>query len=397
MNNFSFYVPTRYVFGENAKLQTGKTIANLGYKNVLVVYGLGSVVRSGLLDSVKSQLDELNIKHCELGGVKPNPRADLVYEGIKLGRKEKVDLVLPVGGGSAIDCAKAIAMGIVDDSNEFFDFYDGKRIPNKAVDVGVVLTIPAAGSESSTGSVINKELNGVMVKYACNSELIIPKFAIMDPTLTFTVNAYQTACGVTDMIAHICERYFTNTPDVTVTDNFCEGLIRSIVKHAPVILKEPTNYQSRANVMWAGAMAHNNLCGVDREQDWASHDIEHQLSALYDIAHGAGLAVIMPSWMDYVYKHDVNRFAQWAHEVFSIDVSDDKESMAKAGIKAFRSFLHAIGMPTNFKDIGAKVEDIPHMLDTLGLTDDSKSVGGFVKLHRKDVEQIYLIASKASV
>ena len=221
-----------------------------------------------------------------------------------------------------------------------------------------------------------------------------PLFAILDPELTFSVSRYQTACGITDMIAHILERYFTNSKGVTVTDYMCEALLKAIIENAPVAIDDPSNYDARANIMWAGSLAHNNICGVDRVQDWASHHIEHQLSALYDVAHGAGLAVIFPAWMDYVYKHDVMRFAQFAVRVFGVSMDfDDPASTAREGIRAFRHFLHSIGMPLSFEEIGAKEEDIPHLLNMLGVDDLNKTEGQFVLLYRKDCEAIYYRAA----
>ena len=260
--------------------------------------------------------------------------------------------------------------------------------------VGAVLTIPAAGSESSTSSVIQKTIGGHIIKCGCSSELNRPSFAILDPELTYTVSKYQTACGITDMMAHIMERYFTNSECVDVTDNICEGLLRAIIKNAQTVMENPRNYDARANIMWAGSLAHNNICGVDREQDWSSHHLEHQLSALYDVAHGAGLAVMFPAWMDYVFKHDVMRFAQFASNVFNVTFDfDDPSVTARAGIKALRRFFKSIGMPLSFKDIGAKSEDIPQLLSMLGVDEQNKSEGKFVVLYKSDCEKIYTIAA----
>lgn len=393
MENFEFVVPTKYIFGQGTSSKCGDTIKSYGYKNVLVVYGSEHAKKSGLLDSVEEHLKSNSIDYSLLGGVLPNPRADLVYKGIELGREKQIDFILAVGGGSVIDTAKAIALGIPDDG-DFFDFFTKKRNPKTALKTGCVLTIPAAGSESSLSTVIEKEIDGKVVKNGCGSPLNRPLFAILDPELTFSVSRYQTACGITDMIAHILERYFTNSKGVTVTDYMCEALLKAIIENAPVAIDDPSNYDARANIMWAGSLAHNNICGVDRVQDWASHHIEHQLSALYDVAHGAGLAVIFPAWMDYVYKHDVMRFAQFAVRVFGVSMDfDDPASTAREGIRAFRHFLHSIGMPLSFEEIGAKEEDIPHLLNMLGVDDVNKTEGQFVLLYRKDCEAIYYRAA----
>lgn len=393
MENFEFVVPTKYIFGQGTSSKCGEIVKGYGYKNVLVVYGSEHAKKSGLLDRIEEQLKTNSIDYSLLGGVLPNPRADLVYKGIDIGREKKIDFILAVGGGSVIDTAKAIALGIPDDG-DFFDFFTKKRKPRTALKVGCVLTIPAAGSESSLSTVIEKEIDGRVVKNGCGSPLNRPLFAVLDPELTYSVSKYQTACGITDMIAHILERYFTNSKGVTVTDYMCEGLLKSIIENAPIAINDPKNYDARSNIMWAGSLAHNNICGVDRVQDWASHHIEHQLSALYDVAHGAGLAVIFPAWMDYVYKHDVMRFAQFAVRVFGISMDfDDPSSTARDGIKAFRKFLHSIGMPLSFEEIGAKEEDIPHLLNMLGVDDVNRTEGQFVLLYRKDCEAIYYRAA----
>ena len=254
MENFQYCLPTKYIFGQGVSSKVGQTISSLGYKKVLIVYGGGSAVRSGLISSIKDQLVSFSIGYTLLGGVKPNPRADLVYEGIEIARKEKVDFILPVGGGSVIDTAKAISLGVADsEQGDFFDFYLKKRKPVSSLKVGAVLTIPAAGSESSTSSVIQKTIGGHIIKCGCSSELNRPLFAILDPELTYTVSKYQTACGITDMMAHIMERYFTNSECVDVTDNICEGLLRAIIKNAQTVMEDPRNYNARANIMWAGS------------------------------------------------------------------------------------------------------------------------------------------------
>ena len=392
MENFNFYSPTEFVFGKGRENETGMYVKKYGGTKVLIHFGGQSAKKSGLLDRVKSSLDKESIPYVELGGVQPNPRDGLVYKGIELVRSEKIDFILAVGGGSVIDSAKAIAIGVPYDG-DFWDFYCGKH-PEKAVPVATVLTIAAAGSEGSGDSVITKEEG--MLKRATGSDVLRPRFSILNPELTETLPAFQTAAGATDIMAHVFERYFTNTKEVEITDRLCEAVLLTMVREVPRVIKNPLDYEARANIMWAGMGAHNNVVGVGREQDWNSHGIEHELSALYDCAHGAGLAVIMPAWMEFVYKHDVMRFCQMAVRVFGCNMNyDAPETTALAGIKAFRRFLHDIGMPINFAELGAKEEDIPALVDKFGLGDGR--TGGFVKLSSDDITQIYRIAAKAEL
>lgn len=394
MNSFNFLSPTEFVFGKEREKECGKYVRKYGGNKVLIHYGSGSVVRSGLLDRVKQSLDAEDIPFVLLGGVMPNPRDVLVYEGIALCKKEKVDFILAVGGGSVIDSAKAIAMGIPYDG-DFWDFYSGKAQIRSAVSVGTVLTIAAAGSEGSGDSVITKEEG--MLKRGAGSEFIRPKFSVMNPELTCTLPAYQTACGATDIMAHVFERYFTNTTEVEITDRLCEAVLITMVKETPRVIADPNNYDARANIMWAGTVAHNGIVGVGREQDWNSHGIEHELSGLYDCAHGAGLAVIMPAWMEFVMHHNPMRFAQMANRVFGVPMNfENPEETAAKGIYAFRSFLRAIGMPINFEELGAREEDIPVLVDKFGLGEDGRT-GGFVKLSSADVASIYKLAVKAKL
>ena len=392
MNNFNFYSPTEFVFGKGRENDCGEYVKKYGGSKVLIVYGGQSAVKSGLLDRVKASLEKNGIEYYAIGGVKPNPRDTLVYQGIDIARKEGLDFILAVGGGSVIDTSKAIAIGVPYEG-DFWDFYSGKHA-TKALPVGTVLTIAAAGSEGSGDSVITKE-DG-MLKRGTGSDALRPKFSVMNPELTQTLPAYQTACGATDIMAHVFERYFTNTKEVEITDRLCEAVLMTMVKETPRVIADPDNYEARANIMWAGTVAHTNLVGVGREQDWNSHGIEHELSALYDCAHGAGLAVIMPAWMDFVYKHNVMRFAQMATRVFGCAMDfENPENTAVAGIKAFRMFLHGIGMPINFEELGAKEEDIPALVDKFGLGDGR--TGGFVKLSSEDIAEIYKIAAHATL
>ena len=388
MNNFTFYSPTYFAFGKDTEKETGHYVKRFGGTKVLIHYGGGSVVRSGLLEKVKDSLDKEKLEYVELGGALPNPRSGLVYQGIELCKKEGADFVLAVGGGSAIDSAKAIAAGAVYDGN-FWDFYEGKPI-EKALKVGTVLTIAAAGSEGSGDSVITLEEG--MLKRGASGEAIRPVFSILNPELTQTLPAYQTAAGATDIMAHVFERYFTNTKEVEITDRLCEAVLLTMVKETPRVIKNPNHYEARANIMWAGMVAHNNLVGVGRDQDWSSHNLEHELSAMYDVAHGAGLAVIFPAWMTYVMKQDVNRFAQIAVRVWGATMNfANPEETAREGIERFKQFLTSIGMPIDFRELGAKEEDIPVMVKKLGLG-ESYTMGSFLELTSKDAENIYHLA-----
>ncbi len=387
MDNFNFYSPTFFAFGKDTEVEAGELVRRFGGSKVLIHYGGGSVVRSGLLDRVKASLDKSGIGYAELGGVKPNPRSGLVYEGIELCKKENVDFILAVGGGSTIDSAKAIAAGVLYDG-DFWDFYTGKVI-EEALPIGTILTIAAAGSEGSPDSVITKEEG--MFKRGASGDAIRPKFSILNPALTQTLPPYQTAAGITDIMAHLHERYLTYTKDVEVTDRLIEGLLLTMIHEGPRVIADPNDYEARANIMWAGMMAHNNAVGVGRSQDWNSHNIEHELSALYDCAHGAGLAVTMPAVFKYVYKHDVMRFAKLAVRVWGCQMDfDHPEVTAFNGITALENFLRSIGMPLNFAELGAKEEDIPKLVEALCYGDGrTGSISGFVTLSAEDCTKIY--------
>ena len=391
MNNFNFYRPTDIYFGRGAENDAGEICKKHGGSKVLIHFGGKSAIKSGLIDRVEKSLAAAGLSYIKLGGVQPNPRAELVYEGIELCKKEGVDMILAVGGGSVIDSSKAIAMGVPYDG-DFWDFFMGGKTPEVSLPLGSVLTIAAAGSECSNSCVIDKEVNGVIKKKGSNCQANVAKFAIMNPELTMTLPPYQTACGCCDIMCHVMERYFTNTKEVEVTDQLCEGLLRAMVAMIPRVMKDPNDYEARANIMWASSLAHNNLCGVDREQDWASHRIEHELSALYDCAHGAGLSVIMPAWMEHVMQHDVMRFAQFATRVFGCAMDfAHPEVTAKNGIAALRALWKSAGLPLSFADLGAKKEDIPTLLNNLGIDDHTE--GHFMILKRPDVEAIFNIAA----
>jgi len=387
MDNFVFYSPTMFAFGDGEEKKTGALVKQFGGSKVLLVYGGGSVKRNGAYDAVTASLKEAGIEWVELSGIQANPRSGKVYEGIDICRKEGVDFLLALGGGSVIDTAKAIGVG-ADYDGDFWDFFTGKTPATHTLPVGTVLTISAAGSEGSDSMVITHE-NGNLKWGAPKTDVIRPKFSVLNPRYTCSLPLYQIASGAVDMFAHICERYFSNTPDVELTDRLAEALMKTIVDAAPKAIADTDDYKSRADLMWAGMLAHNNTCGVGRAQDWASHQIEHELSAFYDCAHGAGLAVVMPAWMEYVMDHDVMRFAKFAVNVFGCEMDyAHPELTAKAGIARLREFFHAIGMPINFAEIGAKEEDIPAMVAHRAEKPNGFPYGSFVKIGPDEMEAI---------
>ncbi len=355
MHNFSFCTPTEYIFGQGVESQVGTlSVQYLGSK-VLIVSGHKSAEESGLLPLVRKSLQENEVEYVELKGINPNPTDDRVYEGINLCRASGVTGVLAVGGGSVIDTAKAIAGGVPYDG-DFWDFWAGKAVMTQALPIGTVLTISAAGSEGSGNSVITKIEGGKKVSIRTN--VLRPKFSLLNPELTESLPAYQTACGIVDMMAHIMERYFSNTSDCEVTDRLCEALLVAIINEAPRVMSDPDDYQARANIMWAGTMAHNGVCGVGRMEDWTSHGMEHEISALYGVAHGAGLSAVFPAWLTYVAKHNPQKVEQFGQRVFGVN-------SATGAINALKSFNASIGMPLTFKELGISNPDIPLLVKKL--------------------------------
>ncbi|MGI6557375.1 MAG: iron-containing alcohol dehydrogenase [Pseudoramibacter sp.] len=389
MENFEFYSPTFFEFGRGAEAKTGELVKKYGGHKVLIHYGGGSVIRSGLLDRVKKSLDEAGVEYVELGGAQSNPLSDLVYEGIDLARKENVDFLLPVGGGSTIDSAKGIALGVVYDG-DFWDFYDGTNpITTEALPVGVVLTSAATGSEASTDSVVTrKETN---LKRCAEGDILRPVFAVMNPEVTMTLPDYQTYSGIIDMFSHCMERYFTTTKEVELTDRLLEALMIVIYRESKRIKEDPNNYEARANIMWCGTQAHNNITGVGRAQDWGTHHLENQLSTFYKCSHGAGLGILHPSWMKYCYKKDIMRFAQFAVRVFGCQMNfENPEETALNGIDKYIEWIKFMGMPTTISEIGGKEEDIPAMVDDM--FNGAPNHGNFLKLTREDAAAIYKMA-----
>ena len=389
MNNFVFYSPTEFVFGKATEMQVGALARKHGARKVMVVYGGGSVVRSGLLDRVKQSLQEAGIEYCLMSGVQPNPVDTKVYEGIEFCRREQADMLLPVGGGSVIDTAKAIAAGVLYEG-DFWDFYIGKAKVTKALKVAVVLTIPAAGSEGSGNTVITK-LDGLQKLSLRVPEVLRPVFSIMNPELTYTLPPFQTACGVADMMAHIMERYFTNTQEVEIGDRLCEGTLMAIINEAPKVMRNPEDYGARANLMWAGMIAHNGTCGVGCEEDWASHFLEHEISAIYGVTHGAGLSVIFPAWMTWMVEHNVGKIAQYAVRVWGVPESEDKKAVALEGIGKLKAFFSSLGLPVTFKELGVENPDIDRLADSLH-RNKGELVGNYVKLTKLDSKEIYRLA-----
>lgn len=389
MNNFTFYSPTEFVFGKGREYETGALVRKYGSKKVMIVYGGGSVVRSGLLERVTGVLKSAGVEYCLMGGVQPNPIDTKVYEGIAICRNKNVDMILAVGGGSVIDTAKALAAGVLYDG-DFWDFFAGKEKVTRALKVGVVLTIPAAGSEGSGNTVITK--TDTLQKLSLRvPEVLRPVFAVMNPELTYTLPAFQTACGVADMMAHIMERYFTNTQDVEIADRLCEGTLLTIIKEARIVMEYPGNYGARANLMWAGTIAHNGTCGVGCEEDWASHFLEHEVSAIYGVTHGAGLAVLFPAWMTWMAEHNVDKIVQYAVRVWGVPEEENKKKVALEGIQRLKEFFVSLGLPVTFKELGIDNPDISRLVDSLH-RNKGEYVGNYVKLSRKDSEEIFKMA-----
>ncbi len=388
MLNFQFYNPARIIFGKGEELNVGKYTAQYG-KKVLLHYGGGSIKKNGLYDKVIKALKEENIEVVELGGVCPNPVLSLVRKGIDICKKENIDFILAVGGGSVIDSAKAISVGAKVDEDIWEYFKDRKKEIKETVPIGVILTIPATGSESSTSSVITNEEN--LFKRSISSTKYIPKFSILNPELTYTLPSYQTACGCSDILSHLMERYFTLVENVDFTDRLLEASMKTVINNAPLAIENPTDYNVRAEIMWVGTLAHNGLLNTGRIGDWASHYIEHELSALYNLTHGAGLSIITPAWMKYVYKENPDKFLQFAHRVFDVDFAyNEKEKTINEMIKRLENWYKSLGLPTRLHEVNIDNSNFEEMAEKClvgrGLT------GNFKKLDKKDICNIYELA-----
>ena len=392
MKDFNFYAPTEVVFGEHSEEQVAQLVKKYGGTKVLVHYGGQSAVRSGLLDKICGLLSEGSIDYVKLGGVVPNPRLSLAKEGIELCRKENIDFILAIGGGSVIDSSKCIAYGVCLDG-DVWDVYIGKATPEKMLPVACVLTIPAAGSEMSEASVITNEDGDVKLGYSSN--ISRPKFAIMNPKRTYTLPPYQTAAGVTDIMMHTMERYFNTECDMTLQDEIAEALMRTMKESVFEVLKNPEDYRSRAQIMWGGSLAHNDVTGNRGIGDWSTHQLEHELSGMFDVTHGAGLAAIWPSWARYVMHENLSRFVRFAVNVMGVPNDfTDPEGTALRGIEAMERFYHAIGMPINIKElIGRDITDDEITEMTRKCSRDYKRVcGQFKPLAAADMEAIYNMA-----
>lgn len=360
MENFGYWAPTRYTFGHGAENETGAQAALEKMTNVLVVYGHSSAIRSGVLGRVCDSLAAAGIKVTQQGGIDPNPTDDRVYEGINIVRQNGIDGIIAVGGGSVIDTAKAIAAGAVYDG-DFWDFWAGKAKVEKALPVGVVLTIPAAGSEGSGNSVITRREG--MHKISLRTDYWLrPRFALLNPELTFTLPEYQTCAGAVDMMAHIFERYYSPTKGTETTDRLSEGLVMAIMDRVRAVLDNPDDYDARANLMWAGTMAHNGICGCGKAEDWASHGLEHELSAVYGVTHGAGLAVVNSAWMEFMAANRPAKVAQMAHRIFAVPDSGDAGADAMEGVRRLRQFYTSIGMPVTLAQLGVENPDIDDLV-----------------------------------
>ena len=391
MNDFNYYAPTKVVFGKGAEQNVGNLVKEQNCKKVLIHYGSGSARRSGLLDRIEAIFDKEGIAYVELGGVVPNPRLSLVYEGIALCQKENVEFILAVGGGSVIDSAKAIGYGVANEG-DVWDFFDFKRKPTACLPIGAVLTIAAAGSEMSGSCVITKEDGGM--KRGCTTDYSRLKFAVLNPELTMTLPPYQTACGCTDILMHTMERYFNHSENMELTDGISEALMRTVIRNAKILVKEPENYDARAEVMWVGSLSHNGLtgCGTDGG-DWATHKLEHELGGMFDVAHGAGLAAIWGSWARYVCGERIDRFVQFAERVMGVEPQETEQKTAEAGIAAMEDFYREIHMPTSLTELG--IAPTEEQIQELAEKCNAAVRGNLGKVKHLDVEDMIAIYTAA--
>lgn len=388
LQDFNICINTNFVFGKDALNQIGSKLKQMGIQKALIHHDNGKFLYDGgLLDRIKKQLSQEGIESLELGGVLPNPRLSLVREGIYLAKKEQVDMVLAIGGGSVIDSAKAIGLGAVSDT-DVWDYFTGAEIPERSLPIGVILTCPATGSESSDVAVINHVELGK--KLLVSSPVIRPAVAFMNPQLTCSLPPFLTACGVVDMFSHVCERYFTPDLEIGVIDRMAEGILKTLVDIGPRVLQEPDNYAYRAEIMWIGSIAHNDTVGIGRVQDWSTHVIGNELSALYDTPHGATLSIIMGAWMRYVYQEKPERFARFAKEVFGVQWNGNNTlEAAFQGILKTEEYFRSMGMPVSFEDYGIPTDEVEKMLDQIAFSGEDDSIGGIKRLNREDCRRIF--------
>ena len=393
MRGFEYYTPTRVIFGKDTHLQAGSLLKEYGCKKALIHYGGSSAAASGLLDEIKASFREAGIEYVSLGGVVPNPRLSKVREGIRLCREENVDFILAVGGGSVIDSSKAIGYGVANPWTDVWNFFLKTEVPTDCLPIAAIPTIAASGSEMSSSCVITNE-DGWLKRGSARSDLCRPKFALLNPRLTYTLPQYQTESGCVDILMHTMERYFVNLETMEVTDSISESLMQTVIYNARILMKEPGNYNARAEIMWAGSLSHNGLTGCGTGGgDWACHQLEHELGGLYDVAHGAGLSAIWGSWARYVYLENPERFAQFATNVFDIPCFSDFEKTALAGIEAMEDFFRSIKMPTSLHELGLDLDEKQiHDLAFRCSFEDTRTIGVFKQLNMKDMEKIYLMA-----
>ena len=391
LQDFNICIDTKFVFGKDAQNQIGRELKQMGIHKVLIHHDNGKFLYdTGLLEQVEKLLEQEGIETLELGGGQPNPRLSLVREGIALAKKEQVDLVLAIGGGSVIDSAKAIGLGAVTDT-DVWEFFTGNAVPERSLPTGVILTCPATGSESSAVTVVNN--TDVGMKLLVSNPVVRPAIAFMNPELTYSLPKFLTACGVVDMFSHVCERYFTPDSEIGVIDRMSEGILKTLVEIGPKVLEEPSNYSYRAEIMWIGTIAHNNTVGIGRIQDWATHEIGNELSALYDTPHGATLSIIMGSWMRYIYQKSPERFARYAKEVFGVEwTKENTLEAAYAGILKTEEYFRSMGMPVSFGDFKVPTDEVEKMLDRIAFRGEDDSIGGIVRLNREDCRRIYEMA-----
>lgn len=386
MENFRFHNSTEIIFGKETENSVGSEVKKYADR-VLLHYGGDTIKKIGLYAKVIKSLENEGVKYFELSGVQPNPTLAKIYEGIKICRDNNIKFILAIGGGSVIDSAKAIALGVPFDG-DVWDFFMGKAKPKEAIALGVILTVPAAGSESSVVTVIKNE--ETLMKKGMHSHLMLPKFAILNPELTFSISAFQTACGAADIMAHVMERYFTQTKKADLTDRLCEGALRCIIENTPIVLADPDDYDSRAEIMWTSTMAHNGILGAGRIEDWGSHKLGHELGAVYGVAHGASLAVIFPAWMKYVYRQNIKRFVQFAVRVWGIDPCfGTDEEVALKGIDSIIKFFHEMGLPVTLKELGITDDRYAEMAEK---ELQWGAIGNFMKLGKEDIVNIFKIA-----
>ena len=390
MFGFEYYSPTKVIFGKGTENQAGELVKAYGAKKVLIHYGGKSAVKSGLIDRVKASLDAAGVAHVELGGVVPNPHLSKVREGIALGKKEGIDFILAIGGGSTIDSSKAISYGLAEPEKDVWELFEKKRTAQKFLPIASVLTIAAAGSETSNSCVITNE--ETKEKRSYNDDIARPKFAIMNPELTMTLPDYQTESGCTDIMMHTMERYFTQGGNMEITDEIAEGLLRTVMKYAKILHHDPTNYEARAEIMWSGSLAHNGLTGCGNDGgDFASHMLEHEMGGMFDVTHGAGLSVIFPAWMTWMTEHNMDKIVQYAVRVWGVPEADDKKAVALEGIARLRAFFKSIGLPVTFRELGIEHPDIDRLGDSLH-RNKGELVGNYVKLTKEDSKEIYRLA-----